>query len=66
MRNSKDDFKDNKRKGPQCSGCEEFGHIKAACLTFMKKQEKRLFITWSEFDAESEGEASKVMNFTRN
>ena len=47
---------DDKGKGIQCHGCEGFGHIKAECPTYLKKQKKGLAVTWSDEDSESESE----------
>lgn len=65
LNKSKDDFKNNKGKGAQCSKCEGFGHIKVESPTFLKKRKERLSITWYEFDGESEKEITiRVMTFT--
>ena len=45
-------------KGIQCHECEGFGHIRAECPTYLKKQKKNLFVTWSEEDSESDLEES--------
>lgn len=43
-----------------------FGHIKGEWSTFLKKQKKGLFITWSNSNDESEGETTnRLMVFTR-
>ena len=46
--------KSTQGKGIQCHGCEGFGHIRAECPTYLKKQRKNLFVTWSEEDSESD------------
>lgn len=54
----------NKGKQVQCHECEESGHIKAECLTFIKKQKNGLSITWYDSNDESESETTnKVMAF---
>lgn len=45
--------KPNKGKGIQYFECEGFGHMKAECPTFLKKQKKGMSITWSDSDDES-------------
>ena len=63
---SKTEEKANKGKGIQCYECEGFGHIKAECPTFLKKEKKGLSTSWSEDDSSSEGEsAKKVSALTR-
>ncbi|WJX67153.1 hypothetical protein P8452_51646 [Trifolium repens] len=44
-------------KGVQCHECEGYGHIRTECATFLKKQKKGLFVSWSDEDSE-EGEES--------
>ncbi|KAK2385434.1 putative mitochondrial protein [Trifolium repens] len=41
----------------QCHECEGYGHIRTECATFLKKQKKGLFVSWSDEDSE-EGEES--------
>lgn len=55
---SKKTKSDDKGKGIQCHGCEGFGHIKAECPSYLKKQKKGLAVTWSDEDYESESEES--------
>lgn len=63
---SKDEDKPNRGKGVRCNEYEGFGHIKAGFPTFLKKQNKRFSITWSDSDDENEGETTnKVMSFTK-
>lgn len=50
-RRSKTEEKTNQRKGIQCHGCEGFGHIRAECPMYLKKQKKGQSISWSEDDS---------------
>lgn len=55
--------KPNQGKEIQCHGCECFSHIRSECSTYLKKQKKGLFVSWSDDD--SEGETPKhVTTFT--
>jgi len=49
------DEKNTQYKGVQCHECEEYGHIRSECATFLKRQKKILVVSWSDED-ESEGE----------
>ena len=51
----------NQGKGVQCHECEDFGHIRSECLTYLINKKKGLSVSWSEKDSESdpEEEASK-------
>ncbi|MCI48534.1 gag-protease polyprotein, partial [Trifolium medium] len=42
-------------KGVQCHECEGYGHIRAECATYLKKQKKSLVVSWYDED-DSEGE----------
>ncbi|KAK2426944.1 putative mitochondrial protein [Trifolium repens] len=44
-------------KEMQCHECEGYGHVRTECATFLKKQKKGLFVSWSDEDSE-EGEES--------
>ena len=46
QRKGKDEEKPSRPRGIQCHECEGFGHIKAECPTFMKKQKKGMVVTW--------------------
>ena len=59
-RRSKTEEKANKGKGIQCYECEGFGHIKAECPTFLKKEKKGWSTSWSEDDFSSEGFGSSA------
>lgn len=48
-------------KGVQCHECEGFGHIRAECPTYLKRQKKGLTVTWSDEDSESEEESAKCV-----
>lgn len=55
---------DDKGKGIQCHGCEGFGHIKAECPTYLKKQKKGLAVTWSDgesSESDSDEESAKLV-----
>ena len=53
--------KSTQGKGIQCHGCEGFGHIRAKCPTYLKKQKKNLSVTWSEEDSDLEEEHAKYV-----
>ena len=38
--------KSTQGKGIQCHECEGFGHTRAECPTYLKKQKKNLSVTW--------------------
>lgn len=62
QRRSRTEERSNKGKGIQCHGCEGFGHVRAECPTYLKKQKKGLFVSWSDEDnseIESEEETDK-------
>ena len=43
--------------GPQCFGCQEYGHMKSECPTYLKSKGKAMAITFSDgevFDDKSE------------
>jgi len=42
--------KTNQYKSVQCHECEGYGHIRTECATFLKKQKKRLTVSWSDDD----------------
>ncbi|XP_058783024.1 uncharacterized protein LOC131657673 [Vicia villosa] len=44
----------NQGKGVQCQECEGYGHIRAGCPTYLKKQRKGLVVSWSEDKSEKE------------
>jgi hypothetical protein len=35
-------------KEVQCHECEGYGHVRTECATFLKKQKKGLFVSWSD------------------
>ncbi|MCH94417.1 gag-protease polyprotein, partial [Trifolium medium] len=48
-----------------CHECEGYGHIKAECPTFLKRQKKSLAVSWSDEDdseEETENESAKLVN----
>ena len=50
--------KSSQGKGIKCHECEGFGHIRSECPTYLKRQKKNLYVTWSEEDSESDLEES--------
>ncbi|XP_050920063.1 uncharacterized protein LOC127137667 [Lathyrus oleraceus] len=55
----------NQGKGIQCHGYEGFGHIRAKCPTYLKKQKKGLSVSWSDYDnSESESKDEVVKHVT--
>ncbi|KAK2436692.1 secreted RxLR effector protein [Trifolium repens] len=44
-------------KEVQCHECEGYGHVRTECGTFLKKQKKGMFVSWTDEDSE-EGEES--------
>ncbi|XP_057452420.1 uncharacterized protein LOC130744244 [Lotus japonicus] len=62
-RRGKEEDKTGRGKGIQCHECEGFGHIKAECPTYLKKQSKGMVATWSDDDSGEEGE-TQVLGFT--
>ncbi|KAK2455973.1 cysteine-rich RECEPTOR kinase [Trifolium repens] len=43
----------------QCHECERYGHVRTECATFLKKQKKGLFVSWSDEDSEEGEESAK-------
>ncbi|XP_045798006.1 uncharacterized protein LOC123892244 [Trifolium pratense] len=61
QRRARSDEKTSQSEGVQCQECEGYGHIKAECPTFLKRQKKSLAITWSdEDDSEEETESGST------
>src|ERR1043165_8198388 len=62
-RRSKPEEKGSQSRGVQCHECEGYGHIRAECPTFLKKQKKGMAVTWSDGDSgsESEEEGAKLV-----
>jgi len=59
---TKTDEKSTQYKGVQCHECEEYGHIRTKCATFLKRQKKSLVFPWSDgndSEEEVEGESDK-------
>src|SRR4051812_31849231 len=63
-RGAKPEEKYNHSKGIQCHGCEGYGHIKAECPTYLKKQKKGLSVSWSDEDSESDFEEESAKHVT--
>ncbi|GAU16587.1 hypothetical protein TSUD_168190 [Trifolium subterraneum] len=64
-RKTKIDEKPAKSKGIQCHECEGYGHIRTECATYLKKQKKKLNVTWSdEVESEEEGESEVAKHVT--
>src|ERR1051325_8381142 len=55
-RRSKSEEKVSQSREIQCHGCEGYGHIRAECPSFLKKQQKRMDVTWFDGDSGSESE----------
>ncbi|CAJ2656756.1 unnamed protein product [Trifolium pratense] len=61
QRRARSDEKTSQSEAVQCHECEGYGHIKAECPTFLKRQRKSLAITWSdEDDSEEETESGSA------
>ena len=61
-RRTRSDEKSKEGKGVQCHECDGYGHIRAECGTYLKKQKKSLVATWSD---ESEIEESQDISNMR-
>src|ERR1044072_8731736 len=63
QRKGKDEERPSRSRGIQCHECEGFGHIKAECPTFLKKQKKGMAVTWFDDDSEedNEGETANIV-----
>jgi hypothetical protein len=59
-RRTKSEEKSKQLKGIQCHECEGYGHIRAECGTYLKKQKKSLDATWSD-ESETEGESTNLV-----
>src|ERR1044072_7182918 len=55
-RRSKSEDEGSQSREIQCHGCEGYGHIRAECPTFLKKQRKGMTVTWSDGESGSESE----------
>lgn len=58
---AKPDGMNSQYKGVQCHECEGYGHIRAECVTFLKKQKKSLIASWfddDKSDLDGEGESA--------
>ncbi|MCI39208.1 gag-protease polyprotein, partial [Trifolium medium] len=65
QRRTRGDENISQSKGLQCHECEGYGHIKAECPTFLKRQKKSLAVTWSDEDdseEETDSESAKLVN----
>ena len=38
----------NNSMGPQCFGCQEYGHMKSECPTYLKSKDKAMAVTLSD------------------
>src|SRR3954464_5774863 len=63
-RRDKSEEKYNHSKGIQCHECEGYGHIKAECPTYLKKQKRGLSVSWSDEDSESDFEEESAKHVT--
>ena len=59
-RRTRSDEKFKQGKGVQCHECDGYGHIRAECGTYLKKQKKSLAATWSD-ESETEGESVNLV-----
>src|ERR1044072_1674596 len=48
QRKAKEEERPSRNKGIQCHECEGYGHIKAKCPKFLKKQKNGMVVTWSD------------------
>jgi len=55
---ARSDEKNSQYKGVECHKCEGYGHIRTECATYLKKQKKRLTVSWYD-DDESEGDGER-------
>src|ERR1051325_9658223 len=60
-RRSEFEEKGSQSRGAQCHACEGYGHIRAECPTFLKKQKKGMAVIWSDSGSESEEEAANIV-----
>jgi chromosome segregation ATPase len=58
------DDMDSHYKGVHCHECEDYGHIRTECATFLKKQKKSLTVSWSDDESEEEGESESAKHIT--
>lgn len=66
QRKTRTEEKHNKGKGIQYHECEDFGHIRSECPTYLKKQNKGLYVfSFDDFEGETNDENAKhVTAFT--
>jgi hypothetical protein len=62
-RRTRFDEKSKQGKGVQCHECDGYGHIRAECGTYLKKQKKILAATWYD-ESETEEFANLVTALT--
>ena len=54
----------NNSMGPQCFGCQGYGHIKSECLTYLKSKGKAIAVTLSDSEvSDDESECDEDGNF---
>ena len=54
----------NNSMGPQCFGCQGYGHMKSECSTYLKSKGKTMAVTLSDDEAsDDESECDKDGNF---
>jgi len=51
----------NQGKGPQCFGCEGYGHLESKCPTHLKKQQKGHYVSWFNDEEESNEESGNFV-----
>ena len=54
----------NNSMGPQCFGCQGYGHMKSECPTYLKSKGKAMVVTLSDCEvSDDESECDKDGNF---
>ena len=54
----------NNSMGPQCFGCQEYGHMKSECPTYLKSKGKTMAVTLSDGEvSDDESECDEDGNF---
>ncbi|PNX69358.1 gag-protease polyprotein, partial [Trifolium pratense] len=65
QRKTKPDEKTSQSKDIQCHECEGYGHIRAACPNYLKKQKKSLTVSWSNDEvSDNEGDVESAKQTT--
>ena len=54
----------NNSMGPQCFGCQRYGHMKSECLTYLKSKSKAMVVTLSDDEvSDDESDCNEDGNF---